>query len=182
MSTFTANKLGTVFTIEAEVIDRALHSPHNSFTNTNDEYQVTVELPVTELINEFESIFRIHAHPSLPHENVWKQGEYRIRINTLVSPRMDSVTRAKIQACEMIFSLASLTCLWVSEKAIERLLLGVTTPLRRCWTDKRYRHLIMNINQKLKAQERLMDSALRLMAQAEKYQEQANKAASPYLQ
>ena len=124
MSTFTANKLGTVFNIEAEVIDCALHSPHNSFTNTNDEYQVTVELPVTELINEFESIFRIHAHPSLPHENVWKQGEYRIRINTLVSPRMDSAHKSEeYKPGEMIFLACKPDLLVGDEKAIERLLL-----------------------------------------------------------
>ena len=124
MSTFKANTLGTVFQLEAEVIDCALHSPHNSFLNTNDEYQVTVELSDTGLLDEFENIFRNNVHPDLPHENVWKQGKYRIRINTLVSPRMDSAHKSEeYKPGEMIFLACKPDLLVGDEKAIERLLL-----------------------------------------------------------
>ena len=123
MITYTMS-INEVFHVEGDVVDCALISPHNSFLNTNDHYLVTIGLPTASVVEQIENKFRNHEHPYLPHENVWKEGAYRITVTTLSAPRMHPLHKDQEYRKGEVIHLAVKADLVIgAEAAIERLLL-----------------------------------------------------------
>ena len=108
---------------DAEVMDSAVVSPHNSFLKDIDEYSLTVTFPDDRFVREIEGLFRVNAHPHLEHHREWRQDDYSITATSLIAPRLPKGVTEEFKRGETVQLRVRCELVEGEEKAIERVLI-----------------------------------------------------------
>ena len=109
---------------DAEVMDSAVVSPHNSFLKQDiDEYSLTVTFPDDRFVREIEGLFRVNAHPHLEHHREWRFDNYSITATSLIAPRLPKGTTEEFKRGETVQLRVRCELVEGEDKAIERVLI-----------------------------------------------------------
>ena len=109
---------------DAEVIDSAVVSPHNSFLKQDiEEYSLTVTFANSRYVDEIEALFRTHAHPHLKHVGEWKHDKFSITATSLVKPRLPKGTVDEFKLGDQVQVRVRVELKEGEEAAIERVLI-----------------------------------------------------------
>ena len=119
--------LGLVTSFEGFVESCNLLTPHSSFYEDNDYYQIILTFPTKEQTDAIADVFRASESPDYQHENVWRVDDYTVRFNTLHQIRLDRTE--EFEPGSYVHVRAKPDLMQGSESVVERMLIALVSEM-----------------------------------------------------